>query len=265
VSFYAKSFVYDSIASENFNIEIANTDSGNGIISSPGSGKISILESYIYRRPVPFFLGIHFDSRLSFPVSFFSPDEINALDISYIQSWLFSKSQYKSLVIIQPDLDETILNCIFTDPTILRAGNIIYGISGLCEVNSQFAYTYPKTVTYNYSTPPSSSLITFFNNSHYSGYLYPSMTLTMNSTGGSVTIINASDADREFTFTSLSPNEILTINNDLGIVTSSLNVLRIANFNKKFLRFIPGLNQLYVTGDISKLVLTYQFVRRFGG
>jgi hypothetical protein len=248
-----------------YNLSIANLDDGSSMISSPGSGKISILETYIWRRAQPFFYGIHFDSRLSFPVSFFSPDEIDGLSLSYIQNWIFGSQTYKPLSIIQPDIDETVLNCIFTDPQILRAGNIIYGISAQCECSSQFAYTYPKNSNYSYSSPPNQSPITFFNNSHYAGYLYPSVIFLMNSTGGTLNIINVTDTYRSFMFTGLQPNEAISVNNDLGIISSSTGALRLSNFNKNFLRFVPGLNQLLVSGNVSTIQLTYQFIRRFGG
>ena len=59
--------------------------------------------------------------------------------------------------------------------------------------------------------------------------------------------------------------ETVTVNNDLGIVSSDFNVTRLARFSKNFLRFIPGINILSITGQISQLNITYQFMRRLGG
>jgi phage-related protein len=265
LSFYAKSFSYDGQSSEMYNLSIANLDDGSSTVSSPGSGKISIIDQFIYRRISPFFYGVHFDSRLSFPVSFFSPDEIDSVSLSYAQQWLFSSLSYKPLAIIQPDLDDILAYCIFTDPQIIRAGNIIYGLSATCECSSQFFYTYPKSVSYAYTSPPYQSPITFFNNSHIQNYLYPSIIFLMNSTGGTLNIINTSDTYRSFMFAGLQPNEVISVNNDLGIISSSTGALRLSNFNKNFLRFVPGLNQLLVSGNVSTIQLTYQFIRRFGG
>lgn len=267
MGFYAKNFVYDGQSSEMYNLQIANIDdsTANKMIDSPGSGKIDILEQFIYRRAIPYFYGIHYKERLSFTVQFFSPDEITALSLSYIQYWLFGNKQYKSLALIQPDTDDIYLNCIFSEPKILRAGNIIYGIEAKAECDSQFAYTYSKTLTYNYPTNPSGSLITFFNNSHLKDYMYPQMTFIMDSNGGNFSILNSTDNNRLFSFTGLQPLEVMTINNDLGIISSSLGVLRLSNFNKYFFRFAPGINNIYITGDITQLTFTYQFLRRFGG
>jgi hypothetical protein len=263
--FYAKSFTYNGIPSELFNIQVASIDSGDSAVNGPGSGTIEIIENYVYRRPVPYFYGVKFTSKVSFPISFFSPDEIDAQTFSYLQNWLFGQLNYKNFVLIQPDMDSFYINAIFTEPNVIRAGNIIYGLQGTCIMDSQFAWTYPKTSIYNYTSAPSASSLILNNDSHYAGYLYPQMTFTVNSAGSSLSIINTSDNNREFLFSGLSPNEVITINNDLGIVTSSLLIPRLSIFNKKFLRFVPGINILSITGGISQLTLTTQFARRLGG
>ena len=95
MSFYAKSFTYNGLPSEHYNLEIANIEGGTS--SNPGSGSVDIIEHFIYKRPVPFFYGVSYSKKLEFPISFFSPDEISAVDISYISSWLFGQLSYKQL------------------------------------------------------------------------------------------------------------------------------------------------------------------------
>ena len=87
----------------------------------------------------------------------------------------------------------------------------------------------------------------------------------MDNTGGSMNIINTSESDREFSFTGLSSRESITANSELGIVESDSGTRRLSNFNKLFLRFIPGFNYLTVSGNLSSLSITYQFARRLGG
>jgi phage-related protein len=263
MSFYAQSFSYDDESSEFYNLRIANL--GSGDFSNSGNGTVSFLEDFIFRKPKPYFYGVHYDSKLTFPMSIFSEDEITALDASYIQNWLFGQLTYKRLSIIQGDMDNFYFNCILTDPTIVRVGNVIRGFECIVVCDSQFVYNYPKTLTYDYVSSPSGSSIIFYNNSHYKGYLYPQMTFTTSSIGSSIYITNADDDDRIFSFTNLAPNETITIDNNLGIITSSTGLRRLSKFNKKFLRFVPGLNHLTLTGGISQLTLTYQFLRRVSG
>jgi len=46
---------------------------------------------------------------------------------------------------------------------------------------------------------------------------------------------------------------------------SSLSLLRLPLFNKKFFRLLPGKNVLSVTGSITNLKITYSFAKKIGG
>jgi len=103
MSFYAKSFGYAGEVSELYNLQIASIDSG-GATTNPGSGGVEIIDQFILRRPVPFFYGVKYTQKMSFPISFFSTDEIIAVDLSYIQRWLFGRLNYQPLIIIESDM-----------------------------------------------------------------------------------------------------------------------------------------------------------------
>ncbi|GIU69804.1 MAG: hypothetical protein KatS3mg002_1040 [Candidatus Woesearchaeota archaeon] len=264
MGFYSRSFTYGGQPSELYGLEIASTNTG--MISGNGSGNVSILESYIYRKPKPYFYGVTFDSKLSFDVSFFSKNEISAEDASGIQNWLFGSNVYRKLVITQGDMSSIYFNCIFTNPTILKAGNLLYGFSATAICDSQFAWTYPQTILYTFSGSYVDSTTDFYNDSHYQGYLYPQITINMNGvTNGLARIINVSDNNRIFQFTDLNPYENIIVDNELGIITSNSGFKRLKNFNKNFLRLIPMGNRLIFQGNIISISMSYQFARRLGG
>jgi phage-related protein len=97
-------------------------------------------------------------------------------------------------------------------------------------------------------------------------YLNPTLVITMNTFGGTFSITNNSDAGRISSFTGLSAGEIITVNSSLQTLSSSLGVKRLSNFNKKFFRLSPGVNNLVIQGNISSLAMTTQFVsRKIGG
>ena len=262
MAFYASSFSFAGRASELYNLRIANLDES---ISNNSSGEIEILQKFIYKRPKPFFYGIHYNSTLSFPVSIFSPDEITAVDASYIANWLFFRPSYERLAIIQNDMDSIYFNCIMTSYETIRIGGVIYGFNATCQLDSSFGWTYPKTSTYTFSSPPSGSIIQFFNDSHYVGYLYPEMTITASNNSGSITITNYTDGSRVTSISGLSGSEVISLNCDLGIIESSIGERRLSTFNKNFLRLVPGINNLSISGSISSMSITYQFARRLGG
>jgi len=217
----------------------------------------------------PYFYGISIESKLTFPISFMSEDEITALDASTIQNWLFGETGYRQFSFVQEDMDYVYLNCIFKEPRMIRAGNVICGFECTCEADSEFAWTYPKLVEYGPQT--TDFTITFYNDSHYKGYLYPSLEFQVNTVGaGTLSITNANDDDRLFELSDLVAGETITVNNELGILSTSRNVAILGNFNKNFLRLVPGLNVLSVTregagGGFSSFILGYQFARRIGG
>jgi phage-related protein len=148
---------------------------------------------------------------------------------------------------------------------VIRVGNIVRGVKTTVVCDSPFYYTFPITTTYTYGSPPSSSAILFDNFTQDSGYTFPTIEITMNGTGGTATIVNSTDNTRTFQFTGLAANEVINVDNDLQIITSSLSLLRLANFNKNFFRFLKGRNILSVTGNISQLKFTYQFAKKLGG
>ena len=68
---------------------------------------------------------------------------------------------------------------------------------------------------------------------------------------------NSDDHDREFLFTGLLASESISIDASLQTVTSSTGLLRLANFNKHWLRLVPGINHLHVESGIGTFTITY--------
>ena len=261
MSFYARNFIFDSVPSEMYNITIS---SDGGESSSP----IADVELYTvktWRRSRNYLLGVNQSPVLEFPVIFNTPEELTSEELGLTSAWLFGQQNYKKLQIVQPDMDSIYFNCFLVEPEVIRVGNIIRGVKAKVVCDSPYAQTFPMVSQYTYSVPPSSSSIFFDCFSHDSYYLYPTIEFTMNGTGGGFSIINSTDNARTFSFVGLSPNEVITVNNDLEIITSSLAVLRLSNFNKNFFRLLKGRNFLSVTGNITNLKMTYSLLKKIGG
>lgn len=264
MSFIAKTFIFDGIPSENYGIVISST--GGSEISNSSIADIDITTTKIYKRPKTFLYGVSQSPALQFSIEFNSiSGELTATDLSLISEWLFGQQSYKKLQIIQDDMVDLYFNCFLVKPEVIKYGNMIGGVKATVLCDSPFAYTFPRTSNYDYASPPVSSLITFDNFSHDSFYLYPTLEFTMTSSAnGDLEIINITDDNRTFTFTDLAANEVIAVNNDLQVITSSLSLLRLSKFNKNFFRFLKGRNILYVTGDITNLKFTYEFSRKVG-
>lgn len=262
MSFYGSSFSFNGISSEQFGLRIAELDAG-GVNEMMGSASLEIKEDKIYRRPTPFFYGVTPSPKLSFPVSAFSEDTIDADIYSKIQKAYFSSKNYKRFQIVQNDLMDIYFDALLLDPKVTKVGNETKGISFIVSCSSPFAWHFPKTRSYTYAGAVIDENIIFNNESDDAeSYLYPNLTIIMNSSGGDVTITNSDDGSRVFEFTSLSADENIIVDCYRQTIKSSTGLRRINNFNKKYLRFVNGLNHLRVQGGVYRLILTTQFISK---
>lgn len=266
MAFYGNSFLYDNIPSETYGLRISGLDA-DAINQSMGSSAMNIYEQSIYRRPTPYFFGATPSPKLSFSLSAFAEEEMDASHFQLVQKWLFSSRTYKKLQIDQMDMYDIYFNCILNQPEIIRVGNKIQGFSCQVECDSPFAWKFPITTNYTYTQSVVNDTVTFNNTSDDIGnYVYPILVISLNNTGDHVKITNESDNNRVFEFLNLAASEVLTVDCGLETITSSTNLLRLSNFNKKFLRLVPGVNRLHIEADVENIAMTTQFIaRKIGG
>jgi len=266
MSFYGRTFIYDDVPSENYGLFISDIDA-SAVNRTMGNTSVEIYEKKLFRRATPYFYGATPSKKLSFKFSSFSEDELTGDDFELVQKWLFGSKTYKKFQVVQEDMQQVYFNAIMNDPEIVRVGNMIMGFTCNVECDSPFAYLFPKTTTYSYTGSTVDSVEEFYNASDDAdSYLYPKLVITVNSFGGDVTIRNLSESSRSSVFTSLSPNEVITIDSSFQTISSSTGLKRLSNFNKKFLRLVPGLNRLRVQGNVASVVMTTQFIsKKIGG
>jgi phage-related protein len=265
MAFWGSEFIFNRTPSSIFNLYISSSSEG-GEVEVEGGSNVEITTQKIFRRSKPYLLGVQQSPVLEFPIYFNCENELDAVTSGQISKWLFGHYNYKKLQIVQDDLDGVYFNCFLKDPRVYKVGNIIRGFQANVSCDSPFAWTFDKTKTLTYSVAPSAVSATFNNQSDDNYYLYPKAVITMNVTGGDVGITNTSDGSRVFSFSSLSANEVLTVDNDLEMITSSTTLNRLPNFiSKKWLRFVPGTNNFTVSGNVSSIVLTYRFAKKVGG
>lgn len=261
--FWGRSFLYNGIPSELYNLYIQDIDA-DAVNKSMASSSMEILEKKIYRKPQPFLYGMTPSPKLEFSFSAFSNDEIDASTFEIISKWLFSSRSYKPLAIDQFDVQDVVFYAILQEPEIVRVGNVIRGFSCTVSCNSPFAYKYPKTTTYSYTTTVVDSTEIYLNMSDDNDdYLYPSsLIITMNNVDGGISITNLDDNNRVVSFTGLNASEVLTINPSLQTISSSTGLRRLSNSNKKFLRLVPGRNRLRVQGNVTSISMTNSWVAK---
>jgi phage-related protein len=263
MSFYGASFLYNGIASETYGLKIASLDS-SGATSNAAGSNIDILEQRVLRKPIPYFLGVTLSPKLQFELSAYVDGEMDATMFASVSKWLFGQRSYKRFEVNQPDLAGMYWNVLFSDPKVEKVGNLIRGFSCKAICNAPFGFYYPKVVTYSFVDATVDSTV-IFNNTSDDGndYIYPSLTIVMNSQASpDMSITNSDDGNRIFSFTDVSAGETLIVDCYRQTITSSTSLIRIGKFNKAFLRLKNGLNHLRIQGNVARIDMTTQFISK---
>ena len=263
--FYGANFLYDGKMSEEYGIQILDFERTSGVANSTAGNATEIIEKRIYKRPTPYHFGNTQNTPITFDLTIGANNFVSAIDVAKISKWLLGRSGYLKFQVDQDDVGEVYWNVIFTSGEIIYVGRKPVGLLLHAQCDSPWAYNFPRNINYSFPVVAVQDFdIDFYNDSDYGGYLYPTVEFNLNSLGSNFTITNASDDNRAFTFTGLSPSEEIVVDNDLKIITSSTGLHRLSYFNKNWLRFLPGLNSLNVVGAIEWLDIEYQFVRSVG-
>ena len=263
MAFYAEDFIFNNIPSEFYDLYIGEIDA-SGTSSTTGSNDVSLLTKKLFRRPVPLFFGAEQTPVLEFALSAYFRSEISAQAYPAVGSWLFGHQNYKVLRICQDDMQNIYFNAFFTSPEIMRIGNMIHGLTTRVICDAPWGWKDSSVYTESWGGIGMSDTISYYNESSNNFYTYPTeLKITANSVGGSVTITNQSDSNRQFILT-LSGDEVVTINCDLQTISSDSVALPLARFNKNWLRFIKGVNTLLVVGNVASISITSPIAVKVG-
>ena len=264
-SFNALDFVFDDISSHTYGLRIYNFGDSSPFHGT-GSSDVNIISQRVLRKAKPYFLGRSQEPSLEFELTFGTENSISGMDRDIISAWLFGRAEYKKLYIIQPDLNGAYFNCFMTKPQPIYIGNLNYAFSCTVVCDSPFAYSPLKTVSGSFTGGGVVDHdVDVYNYSSDDDYLYPIITFGLNAVGDSFSLTNITDSSREFLFEDLQPNEEITVDNDLQTITSSTGDLRLSNFNKNWLRFLPKKNSLNISSGIGTFEITYRERWKIGG
>lgn len=259
LSFSATRFEFANKSSEDYSLTISSFGSGEDTTVMPGG--VKLYTEKIFRRTSEYLLGTDITPMLEFPIQLTTDNgELSAVDLQTIGAWLFERTNYEDLKIMQPDMTSVKYRCFFLDPKIIRVGNKIVGVSATVHCQDAWATGEEKTFTYT-----GVGSFVHNNSSDNNNYTYPITIITANAFGGTLTITNTSDANRITQFTTIAANEVLTIDNSRQTITSSTLLRRMSNFNKKFFRLKRGINNLTISGNIASVVIKYANARKIGG
>lgn len=263
--FWGKTFIFNNTPSETYNLQILNFESTGGVADSPAGSNATVYQTWLYRKPQPYFYGKSMNTPLTFDLTIGSFDPIWGVDRGFINRWLLGRSTYLPLQICQDDMDDIYFNVMFTSAENKYVGNIQRGVVLHGQCDAPWGFTETKSLSYAFPDGVLQNLnFTFDNNSDDSDYLYPIISFKTNNIGSGIVLTNSTDAGRIFQFTSISSDETVVVNNSLQTMTSDSGSRRMTQFNKKWFRLMPGLNNLNLQGGLRSFDMTYKFARKIG-
>ena len=247
-------FIYDGKTSEEMNLYNVNLDSG--MLEESLLGNRTILETSIRGNQSPYFKEIQYEP-LTISTNFYFKDNFDNDKLANILYWL-TPSYYKPLQFSE-NLNKVYYCLPIDSPTLIH--NCLK--QGHLQLNFRSKYPYALSSIYEqvYDCTSANETNIIFTNNGYMNVL-PQLYIQVDSNNitGNISIFNLSNANKEFAFTSLLPEEIVFIDNKTGtITTDQSNLFRYDNFNNVFLELSRGVNYLKVVGKC-KIKIKYQCV-----
>lgn len=266
MAFLGCTISFNGISSEDYYMVIGSFSQRNS--SSKLGTSATIVSDRIVRRDKSYVYGMMFEDVLEYDVElllndayFCNADVPRYLDYETrreIERWLFNSKNYGKFIIEDDDMDDIFYNAILQNPETITIDGAVVGYKFTLVNDSPYAYSNPKKITKTGLT--GTNALTIVNNSDQAGYTYPIIEFKL-SAGDSICIKNLSDNGREFRFDGVTVDEVITVDNERQIITSSTGISVSNKFNKKFFRLLQGKNQLEITGDIESLYIEHRVCR----
>lgn len=240
MAFEAEYILYDGISSERFGLHLYNENGGLDTTSGPS---FSILRAPLQGGLKYVSLGKEDIDPIRVELKFFSKEPLDSTLQGAIHKWLIGKPDYRELHILQPDMNTLRIGCIFHELEFIQNGNETVGVFVAGEGDScYFRGNDVETLFYG-----SKGVFSIMNLSDTNEYVSPVIEFTMPAAGGNLSIVNTSNGNEEFLFEDLSGDEKITVDNQTKIIRSSLTYRRLGNFNKSWIRLVPGKNRFTFT------------------
>lgn len=261
-------FEYGGVSSRQYGLMFANVDTTRNLSLTGAVTSSNIFSKKEARR---FFTGdLYEDSPFSIDVEIVTDDGcmIDAQKMRAIEKWLFHSQSYKKLYFDSCDdrhgftyeysnggIKRTYLNCRFINPERIDGIGGIYGYKATLEADSLLAWQDTTEITFNAPAGGfvgDNSLIHIVTDTDFKDYIYPRVTITVGTTGGSINIFNSSDSSERYTsIGSLDGNESIILDGRFNYVSPDSIYGRLGH--KNFIRLMDGDNTISITGDVASI------------
>ena len=271
MDFYGCHFEYAGEMSRKYGLIIASVNTQRNLLLSGNTESASFFNKKNNTRHD---LGkIYSDAPFEFDMEVVSEDVIDGDNRRAIQKWLFNQRGYQKLYIDRAEevfgetfdlsvggTQRTYLNCKFVNPEKIEDGRGVVGFKFKVECDSHLAWQDPSFEREDFPGGVDSVVsLSVVTDTDSDCYVYPKISLTTGSVGGSLIICNESDDESRITaLTDIPPNTLLVINSQYNYVSSGYY----ANFtNRNFPRLLDGENEIVISGDVVSVKFEWQNMR----
>ncbi len=209
------------------------------------------------------------DSPLSVETEILSEKPIDAYNAKKIKRWLFNAPDFKKLYNKPPATNKRAANakrlyieCVFINPQEIRISGNLFGWKCTCLLASPMAVEDSTVKTYTSFT----DTVKINVDTDYSGYTYPYIKIvTDNNTADTdISITNITDSNRTMMLTSVTAKTTVYADCRIGSVIDSSDIsLYNSLADRRFLRLLPGENELRISGDIESLEISWCNMRYY--
>lgn len=263
MNFKALSFNFNGKPSDAFNLYIMDFDNSKSTSSVTNGANVKVTQEFSARGSTSFLQAVTQHEPLKFTLKIGSPTPMDRQQIDSISRWLFGHLEPKKLEIIQDDMRGVYYNCFLTNPKNIYIADCAYGFS--CEVLCDSPFAYERERQQDFYISNGKQNVIFNNRSSDNDYMRPKIFFQCNRQGGSVRITNLTDDGNVVEIKNLDMGEGITMDSKTNIITSTTGKRRLGNTNYNFLKFLPEMNKLTIEGDLDKLTVIYQNMRKVGG
>ncbi len=248
-------FVFDNERSSDMGVIQVATNSG--LFTEQFVANKSIREEKVPGNDIPYFYGVEREP-LSFPLKLWFEGGFDEEKIRKISRWIDQQFYKPFYTVSNPN---RIFYCMSVDSSEHIHNGIKDGFLQLnMRCNSPYVYSKVYTETHDFrANTVNGTDLKFINQGDIE--TKPLITVQMLE-DGDFSIVNLSDGGKELKFTGLKNGEIVTVNNQLEDIKTSLpNTYRFDNFSDNYTSFIRGHNHLKVYGK-AILTIKFHFIRQ---
>lgn len=255
-------FIFDEVSSDLYDIICVKfgSMSGEQTVSAGDETDLSLERSG--RGNKFYVVDQSYSNPMSFPFQIINSDgsSITPEKESTLKKILCKRGVYKWFQLADDRYANVRYKVNISNPKLIDIGDV-KGMEFTLTTDSPFGYS--PILTKKHNVTDINKTIGFYVNTDEDDYIYPTVTITMTQ-AGNLEIVNDTEVpNRKFVLNNVVVGEVITINNELPDISSSISHDVYQDFNKHWLRFKDGKNTLTFNLNCT-VTIQYREARKVG-